>query len=200
MSDNISTPCFILDLKRLKANLETARRVRESAGCKILLATNHKPKIANLDFGIWRRIKLVPFKENFSGEREDKHLKDKLIAEGAGILNWALAGFRSWHEEGLGVPDIIEEATAEYKDEHDELSEFFEACCRFEPGCQLEKNALYQAYLEWNGEVGGRPVGKVNFGRQLNSLFPEISSIRGAKGRRLWVGLALEEQQGVLVV
>lgn len=39
MSDQIPTPCFVLDLKRLKSNLELAKRVREEAGCKILLAT-----------------------------------------------------------------------------------------------------------------------------------------------------------------
>lgn len=35
----IPTPCFVLDLARLKQNLETARHIREQAGCKILLAT-----------------------------------------------------------------------------------------------------------------------------------------------------------------
>jgi len=39
MPDQISTPCFVLDMARLRANLETAKRVREEAGCKILLAT-----------------------------------------------------------------------------------------------------------------------------------------------------------------
>ena len=39
MSNEIPTPCFVLDLKRLKSNLETARRVREESECKILLAT-----------------------------------------------------------------------------------------------------------------------------------------------------------------
>ena len=35
----IKTPCFILDTARLRKNLETAKRVREEAVCKILLAT-----------------------------------------------------------------------------------------------------------------------------------------------------------------
>jgi len=39
MSDQISTPCFVLDMARLRANLDLAKRVREQAGCKILLAT-----------------------------------------------------------------------------------------------------------------------------------------------------------------
>ncbi len=37
--DTLPTPCFVLDLARLRANLETASRVREAADCKILLAT-----------------------------------------------------------------------------------------------------------------------------------------------------------------
>ncbi|GAB5455784.1 MAG: carboxynorspermidine decarboxylase [Henriciella sp.] len=39
MSDQISTPCFVLDMARLRANLDLAKRVRKEAGCKILLAT-----------------------------------------------------------------------------------------------------------------------------------------------------------------
>lgn len=37
--DTLPTPCFVLDLARLRRNLETATRVRDEAGCKILLAT-----------------------------------------------------------------------------------------------------------------------------------------------------------------
>ena len=36
---NIPTPVFVLDVARLRTNLETAARVREEAGCKVLLAT-----------------------------------------------------------------------------------------------------------------------------------------------------------------
>ena len=36
---SIPTPCFVLDVARLRKNLETAKRVREEAACKVLLAT-----------------------------------------------------------------------------------------------------------------------------------------------------------------
>ncbi|KDA03612.1 carboxynorspermidine decarboxylase [Hyphomonas oceanitis] len=39
LPENINTPCFVLDVARLRANLETATRVREKADCKVLLAT-----------------------------------------------------------------------------------------------------------------------------------------------------------------
>ena len=35
----LPTPVFILDMARLRTNLETAARLREATGCKILLAT-----------------------------------------------------------------------------------------------------------------------------------------------------------------
>ena len=39
LSSNVQTPCFVLDLARLRANLKTADRVRREAGCRVLLAT-----------------------------------------------------------------------------------------------------------------------------------------------------------------
>ena len=36
---DIPTPCFVLSAARLRANLETVNRLRESTGCKVLLAT-----------------------------------------------------------------------------------------------------------------------------------------------------------------
>lgn len=35
----IQTPCFVLDVARLRKNMETAQRVRAEADCKVLLAT-----------------------------------------------------------------------------------------------------------------------------------------------------------------
>ncbi len=39
LPEGVSSPVFILDVARLRTNLETAQRVREAAGCKVLLAT-----------------------------------------------------------------------------------------------------------------------------------------------------------------
>jgi carboxynorspermidine decarboxylase len=39
LPSDIPTPVFVLDVARLRKNLETAKRVREEADCKILLAT-----------------------------------------------------------------------------------------------------------------------------------------------------------------
>ena len=59
---------------------------------KVFMATNHKPKIKGTDYGIWRRIKLIPFTNRIPEEKQDKHLEGKLKKEASGILNWLLEG------------------------------------------------------------------------------------------------------------
>ena len=39
LPEGVNTPVFLLDVARLRSNLETAKRVREEADCKVLLAT-----------------------------------------------------------------------------------------------------------------------------------------------------------------
>ena len=59
---------------------------------KLWLATNNLPQINNTDFGIWWRIKAIPFNRTFMAEEQDKYFSDKLMDELPEILNWAIAG------------------------------------------------------------------------------------------------------------
>ncbi len=58
---------------------------------KIWLATNHRPVIRGTDAGIWRRLRLIPFNQDFQG-RENKRLGEQLQAESTGILSWMVFG------------------------------------------------------------------------------------------------------------
>ena len=97
---------------------------------KIWLATNHKPEIHGTDDGIWRRIRLIPFNVSFKG-RGDPTLEDKLRAELAGILGWAVSGAADWYrngggkQQGLGRSETVENATSEYRGDSDVLAQFF---------------------------------------------------------------------------
>jgi putative DNA primase/helicase len=95
---------------------------------KIFMVTNDKPVIKGTDFGIWRRLKLVPFTTRIPEEKQDKHLELKLELklreEASGILNWLLEGTRRWKEEGMKVPAAILNATDEYRGEMDVIGNF----------------------------------------------------------------------------
>jgi putative DNA primase/helicase len=82
--------------------------------CKLWMFGNHKPEICGTDHGIWRRVLLVPFTACISNQEQDSHLAAKLGAELPGILNWALAGLRQYHEIGLALFSPVFQAHRRY--------------------------------------------------------------------------------------
>lgn len=134
---------------------------------KLFLATNHKPVITQSDFGIWRRIVLIPFTENFEG-REDPNLKDHLFMELPGILNWAIEGLKKWHREGLkNRPKAVIEATSRYKQDSDTVGQWLELNMVTHPDSKIKSSEAYNNYREWAIEDGYFPVGKKTFDPSL---------------------------------
>lgn len=126
---------------------------------KLLVASNHKPRIRTVDDAWRRRLHLVPFIEK--PEKPDPQLKDKLRAEYPAILRWMIDGAEWWAREGLCPPDIIVDATEEYFKEEDVIGLWFEECCEKaqtpEPGrppvC-TERKYLYQSFENWCHSMG----------------------------------------------
>lgn len=134
---------------------------------KIFFTTNHKPIIKGDDEGIWRRIRLVPFTYTIPKEQVDKHLPEKLMNELPGILRWAVEGCLKWQKEGLGEPDEIKNATDEYKEEMDLLSNFLNDCCVIHPSAQVKLGDLYKEYVDWCEENSELAMKKQKFSARL---------------------------------
>jgi putative DNA primase/helicase len=116
---------------------------------KIFMATNHKPVIKGTDHGIWRRIKLIPFTTRIEEAKQDKHLEEKLKAEGSGILNWLIEGALRWRGEGMNPPDDIRKATDEYQGEMDVIGNFLKECTIQRAGATIRIRELFKAYQDW---------------------------------------------------
>jgi P4 family phage/plasmid primase-like protien len=134
---------------------------------KILLAANHKPTIRGSDWAIWRRIRLLPFTVTIAEGKQDKKLPEKLRRELPGILNWALRGCLLWQRKGLGMPDEVRQATADYRDEMDILGSFLADCCVIAEAERVLAKDLYQAYLKWAEQEGETAVKQTTFGIRL---------------------------------
>jgi putative DNA primase/helicase len=52
---------------------------------KIWMSSNYKPSIRGLDWGIWRRVKMIPFEVVIPDEERDEQLLDKLKGELPGV-------------------------------------------------------------------------------------------------------------------
>jgi phage/plasmid-associated DNA primase len=68
----------------------------------------------------------------------DPALAEQLAAERDGILNWLLAGWRMYREEGLRVPPGVQAAVADYRAQGDVVARFVAECCG-EGGGQAHK-------------------------------------------------------------
>lgn len=134
---------------------------------KIIMATNHRPKIVGTDYGIWRRLLLIPFDYVCITQNQDPTLKEKLITESPGILNWMIEGFSKYWNDGRGrkalkVPPAIDAYIEEFHDEENALRRYIKTECYTTAeeclmvysrnSCPLE--VLYEAFLNWAQAVG----------------------------------------------
>jgi putative DNA primase/helicase len=167
----------------------SARRMREDfwtfqPSHKIILATNHRPKVKGTDHGIWRRLRLVPFTQTFEGQRKDASLKGRLLSIPAGILAWLVRGCLEWQREGLGSADEVDAATAGYKSEQDVIGRFVSDCCMQSAAYRIRFSALYAALEKWVGEIGDNLPTKKMFGEWLGANGFESKRSNGA----WWIG------------
>ncbi len=160
---------------------------------KLIMSGNHKPTVRGADFGIWRRIRLVPWLVQVAPENVDKDLPAKLRAEAAGILRWAAQGCLEWRRIGLHEPDEVAAATAEYRDESDAVGQFLAQFTVGDEAARTSRKALREKYEEWCKEAGYQPHGAKRFSARVK----EVPGVRRVTVREAgtvrdgWAGIRL---------
>ncbi len=135
---------------------------------KLIIRTNYRPSIKGQDEGIWGRSIFVEFPERFEGKREDKELKDKLLSELPAIFHWCLVGCGEWQAGGLDPPEKIKAAGESYREEQDDLAEFFSEYCVINPSAKIDSVRLFELYQQWCEKAGvKKALNRVWFGRTL---------------------------------
>ena len=137
---------------------------------KLHISSNHKPLVRGGDDGIWRRIMLTPWLQRFEGKAEDKRLKDKLMAELPGVLNWCLVGFTQWLAGGLLPPVNVTEATKEYRGENDVIGQWLNECCVIGIAAVVPVAELHASYRRWCEDRGETVLSATRLGLELERL------------------------------
>lgn len=179
-----------VDVERVKSMTGSARMkaqfMRENwffftPQMKLWIAGNEQPRFKDSSDGIWRRMKRILF--NGKVAEEDKIMDYARILyeeEGAGILNWCLAGLRDWLEKGgLGTPDGVKEAVAELRSDEDHFAAFVEECVDVtgDVASSLVTNAqVFQVYSMWC-EANGVPKADRLNGAHLGRRFTAVEGV-----------------------
>lgn len=149
---------------------------------KFVLAMNHKPVAKDDSPGFWERIRLIPFLKTFPQGQRDEGLQAKLIAEGAGILKWAVDGCLRWQASGLTKPHAVMQATAEYQADSDQLAEFLTTFTEADPessATAAELQKAYNSYAETRGLNKFERLTATGLGRLLGERFEKRRTMKG---------------------
>ncbi len=106
---------------------------------KLLLMCNQLPNIPSNDDGTWRRLKAVPFVSRFVREDQvdlklnrypiDTQLKKKLPHWNLPFIMILLKEWRKYDEEGIDVPEAVNDKTSDYRNSNDFIGQWISTCC-----------------------------------------------------------------------
>ncbi len=173
----------------------SCRRMREDTWTfqpthKIILATNHLPLIRGTDYGIWRRIRLIPFNAQFMSE--DKTLEAVDIPnELSGILNWAIEGYQMLEEEGLQPPEIVLAANKHYQEDMNIVRQFVEDECVLTPDATITNGRLYQSFKTYCETLGQWVPSHRKLTQDLSKM--GVKS-KNANSERFKIGIGLKSE------
>jgi putative DNA primase/helicase len=144
---------------------------------KLWFMSNYEPVIKGQDWGIWRRVKRIPWDYTIKSEEKDESFSAKLKAEAPGILNWMLAGLKRYIELGHRLPPCkaVDAATTKYREDMDVIGRFEKERLTFSAGAIALGPSLYHAYSRWCKRNSFYPMNSRKFYADFRKRHPELT-------------------------
>ncbi len=136
---------------------------------KLAFVGNAKVAIPDTGQAMARRFIFLTFDVAIPEVQKDKGLKVKLEREGAGVLNWMLAGLRDYLAGGgLQVPASMQDAAREYLQAEDTFGSFLADTFEAGPSFTVPKDIMRNRHEDWCKRNGHQPLGQTGLTRKLN--------------------------------
>lgn len=165
----------------------------------LVLCTNNLPNFDANDEGTKRRFIVIPFKARINKNQEIKNYADFLFNNSGGaILSWIIEGAEKIIKKGfkLNNPEIVEEATDNYKDENDWFSDFEEICCEIDPQYEESSQSLYSQYCNYcNNSLQIPKSTKVFYSTLDNKGYKRFK--KGKNKTRMYRGIRLKNSNNI---
>lgn len=194
--DNFITASHILNALISGEPITVEQKFRDAIivtpRAKIIWAMNNLPRVNDANNGIMRRVKVIKF-PNLDEDKRDPELKDKIMLEGAGILNWALEGLARLRLRGkFEIPRCVIEATKDFQEKNDIPALFLQEVSAkidlFDPHCRMQSQELYDRYNDWCRRNGHKPLSSTKLAEDWKRLGFERARIAGST---YWIGVQI---------
>ena len=147
---------------------------------------NDLPKVASSYDGLFRRVRIIRLPEIV---KKDPRVKETIMAEGAGILNWSLEGLTRLKKRGrFEVPETVQSATQEWKESNDVAAMFVAERCQVGEDFRVQGGTLYSEYNTWCRENGFTPKNAKNAAEDWERLGFRRKRV---KGHSFWHGVRI---------
>lgn len=190
------------DTLNVQRKYKTAVSIKQST--KLIFLMNNLPTTLDLTLGFSRKLLVIPFNRIYRSEEMDKHLKEKLLKEQSGILNWTLEGAISLMENGFEFANskAIQQTTQRYQQDQNPVKSFFQEVLKPVPKSRESRKEILSAYKRWLDGQGLSAKGTDStqrFWQLLNNAaridgLPELEYIK-VKGQRCLVGYKISKEQ-----
>jgi len=172
-----------------------ARRMREdhwhfNPTHKLLIASNHKPRVKDATDSFWDRVAIVPFTVRIAKDKIDRKLGSKLKEEAEGILAWLVEGCRLWRAMGLKAPQVVMDATQEYRNDEDLVGKFLTECTAVDKNSFLFTSEIMKVNKIWAEGLNLFPVSSKELAEKLKAEPYNCVSVK-RDGNMGWKGLKL---------
>jgi putative DNA primase/helicase len=197
--NDLSQACSIMnaisgeDTVYIFRKYKSALNVRLPA--RIVLAGNTFPDFGDHAAALAARLELLPFDQSFAN-KQDRKLGEKLRAELAGILNWAIQGYADLQANGLVQSEASERAKNDVLNSGNPVWGFVKEECYLVPEAQCAKDEVFERYKSFCKAIGATALSKNKFASKLMTSFPNYISkhrIGGDERQQIFRGLQLRE-------
>ena len=148
---------------------------------KYVFATNSLPTFDGLDYGLRRRIIIIPFFQRFVGENRDVYLDKKLKEEIPGIIGWAIEGAKKLKNNKyiFTEVDAAKEVMEDFENDISSTVRFIRENYIVDNESFISNQSLYDNYKGWCEACGKKHVNMFKFIKDIINTIDGTSNIRG---------------------
>ena len=157
------------------------------------LSCNDLPDVEDKSLFASDRLRIIEFNKHFSRKEQNKNLKNEFQTEEQmyGIFWWLLEGLKLYRQEGLDLPDSMQQVVDRYETNNDLVLMFLEDCCEPAEKESVQGRTLYSKYKSWAKASGYTPLTAQKFNAEMQIHKEWYSSYGKSNGYPTYKGVRI---------